>query len=159
MKIHLIWAQDMQAGIGKKGQLPWHISEDLKNFKRLTVDAAVIMGRKTWESLPIKPLPQRRNIVLSSQPLGNIERYSSVEECISVLKQNGVDKSFVIGGSQVYEAFFEKAHELHITCVDDHVESIDTYFPFNMETIQSQFIEVEKKELTPSAIYTRWRNL
>ena len=65
MEIHLIWAQDSNGGIGKDGNLPWHISEDLKNFKNLTIESPIIMGRKTWESLPIKPLPKRRNIVLS----------------------------------------------------------------------------------------------
>ena len=64
MKIHLIWAQDEKGGIGKNGQLPWHIIEDLKNFKLLTKNSTIIMGRKTWDSLPIKPLPERENIVL-----------------------------------------------------------------------------------------------
>ena len=63
MEIHLIWAQDFEGGIGIDGKLPWHISEDLKNFKQLTLDTKIVMGRKTWESLPIKPLPQRKNIV------------------------------------------------------------------------------------------------
>ena len=66
MEIHLIWAQDKNGGIGKDGKLPWHISEDLKNFKKITSNHPVIMGRKTWDSLPIKPLPNRRNIILSN---------------------------------------------------------------------------------------------
>ena len=56
MKIHLIWAQDSNGGIGINNELPWHISEDLKNFKSLTKNFAIIMGRKTWDSLKIKPL-------------------------------------------------------------------------------------------------------
>ena len=56
MEIHLIWAQDNNGGIGLNGKLPWHISEDLKNFKKITSNSTIIMGRKTWESLPIKPL-------------------------------------------------------------------------------------------------------
>ena len=67
MEIHLIWAQDKNGGIGKDGKLPWHISEDLINFKKITSNNTIIMGRKTWESLPKKPLPNRRNIVLSSK--------------------------------------------------------------------------------------------
>ena len=67
MEIHLIWAQDINSGIGKNGKLPWHISVDLKNFKKITLNSTVIMGRKTWESLPIKPFPNRENIVLSSK--------------------------------------------------------------------------------------------
>ena len=61
MEIHLIWAQDQNGGIGEEGQLPWHISEDLKKFKSLTMNSTIIMGRKTWDSLPTKPLPKRKN--------------------------------------------------------------------------------------------------
>ena len=73
MKIHLIWAQDENGGIGKDGNLPWHISEDLKNFKRLTSSFTILMGRNTWESLPVRPLPKRRNIVLSSNEVPDVE--------------------------------------------------------------------------------------
>ena len=69
MDIELIWAQDQQGGIGKNRKLPWHISEDLQNFKKITSGYPIVMGRKTWESLPFKPLPNRHNIVLSSQLL------------------------------------------------------------------------------------------
>ena len=82
MEIHLIWAQDQNGGIGQNGKLPWHISEDLKNFKSLTINSTIIMGRKTWDSLPIKPLPNRKNIILSrKKQLGDFT-YSSFEECI-----------------------------------------------------------------------------
>ena len=79
MKIHLIWAQEINGGIGKNGKLPWHISEDLQNFKKLTLESTILMGRKTWESLPIKPLPKRRNIVLSSKKVADVECYTSIE--------------------------------------------------------------------------------
>ena len=69
MNIHIIWAQDNNGGIGKDNKLPWHISEDLINFKKITSIHTIIMGRKTWDSLPKKPLPNRRNIVLSSNTL------------------------------------------------------------------------------------------
>ena len=85
MNIELIWAQNYSGGIGKEGTLPWHISEDLKNFKKITANFPIIMGRKTWESLPFKPLPKRRNIVLSSQLIQDVEvsvnkNFYSVEE-------------------------------------------------------------------------------
>ena len=57
MNIHMIWGQDTNNAIGRDGTLPWHFSEDLKNFKKLTTGYTIIMGRKTWDSLPIKPLP------------------------------------------------------------------------------------------------------
>ena len=75
MNIHMIWAQDNNNAIGRDGTLPWHFSEDLKNFKKLTTGSPIIMGRKTWDSLPIKPLPDRRNIVLSSTKKEDIENY------------------------------------------------------------------------------------
>ena len=65
-EIHLIWAEDKNGGIGCNGKLPAY-SEDLKNFKSITMDSTIIMGRKTWDSLPIKPLPNRNNIILSSK--------------------------------------------------------------------------------------------
>ena len=104
MEIHLIWAQDFKGGIGKNGQLPWHISEDLKNFKKITLDSTIIMGRKTWDSLPFKPLPKRRNIVLSSSDISNIEVYHNVENCIEILKKESISKIFIIGGASIYKA-------------------------------------------------------
>ena len=79
MDIHLIWAQDSNAGIGKNGKLPWHVTEDLKNFKKITLNSTIIMGRKTWDSLPIKPLPNRRNIVLSSSKQEGVTTFNSYE--------------------------------------------------------------------------------
>ena len=93
MKIHLIWAQDHNGGIGKDGNLPWHISEDLQNFKKVTLNSTIIMGRHTWNSLPIKPLPKRKNIVLTSQHFEDVECFSSVEECVKKLNaQHQTDK-------------------------------------------------------------------
>ena len=91
MNIELIWAQDQNGGIGKKGELPWHISEDLQNFKKITSSHPIVMGRKTWDSLPFKPLPNRRNIVLSSQLVENIETYSSTNDCIKILEKDLVE--------------------------------------------------------------------
>ena len=88
MKIHMIWAQDTNNAIGKNGALPWHFSEDLKNFKKLTTGHTIIMGRKTWDSLPIKPLPNRRNIVISSTNQEQVESYKSIEECIESLNDD-----------------------------------------------------------------------
>ena len=156
MKIHLIWAQDEHGGIGKKGKLPWHISEDLKNFKKLTSGSAILMGRNTWESLPIRPLPERRNIVLSHKGIPDVECYTSVEECIETLDGDGTEKLFVIGGSTVYRNFIHRADELHITHVDELTEGIDTYFPVSILTIKSEFNKVDEYALGKNALYTRW---
>ena len=156
MKIHLIWAQDENGGIGKNGQLPWHISEDLKNFKRLTSGSTILMGRNTWESLPVRPLPERRNIVLSSKEVPDVEYYTSVEECIKTLDGDGTEKLFVIGGSIVYSNFIHRADELHITHVDKVSEGIDIYFPVTMLNIQQEFEQIEERTLSDNAIYSHW---
>ena len=156
MKIHLIWAQDHNGGIGKDGNLPWHISEDLKNFKRLTSGSTILMGRNTWESLPVRPLPERRNIVLSSKEVPDVEYYTSVEECIETLDGDGTEKLFVIGGTTVYRNFIHRADELHITHVDELTEDIDTYFPVTILKIQKEFEQIEEWALSDNAVYSRW---
>ena len=156
MKIHLIWAQDENGGIGKDGNLPWHISEDLKNFKRLTSGSTILMGRNTWESLPVRPLPERRNIVLSSKEVPDVEYYTSVEECIETLDGDGTEKLFVIGGTTVYRNFIHRADELHITHVDELTEGIDTYFPVTILKIQKEFEQIEERALSDNAVYSRW---
>ena len=156
MKIHLIWAQEINGGIGKNGKLPWHISEDLQNFKKLTLDSTILMGRKTWESLPIRPLSKRRNIVLSSKKVFNVECYTSVEGCIEKLIDDGIDKLFVIGGSTVYPNFINRANELHITQVDEVTKGIDTIFPVTMLKIKAEFDKINQRELSDKAIYTQW---
>ena len=81
----MIWAQDTNNAIGRDGTLPWHFSQDLKNFKKLTTGYTIIMGRKTWDSLPFKPLPSRRNIVISSKNRDDVESYTSIDQCIDAL--------------------------------------------------------------------------
>ena len=147
MKIHLIWAQDQNGGIGKMGKLPWHIPEDLKNFQKLTVNSTIVMGRKTWISLPIKPLPKRRNVVLSSNPIDDVENYNSVEQCIETLYKDNIKKIFVIGGAQIYLNFIHRSDELHITLIDKKIEGIDTYFPISLLTIKSEFNKVKEYAL------------
>ena len=156
MKIHLIWAQDEDGGIGKDRNLPWHISEDLQNFKKLTLNSTILMGRHTWESLPIKPLPKRKNIVLTSQHFEDVECFSSVEECVKKLDAEGTSILFVIGGSKVYRNFIHRADELHITLVDKNTEGIDTYFPVTMQKIKEQFEKIGRIDLCADATYSHW---
>ena len=156
MTIHLIWAQEINGGIGKDGKLPWNISEDIQNFKKLTLDSTILMGRKTLESLPIMPLSKRRNIVLSSKEVANAECYTSIEECIEKLVDDGTEKLFVIGGSTVYRNFIHRADELHITYVDEMTQGIDTYFPVTMLKIKKEFKKINEIELSKKVIYTQW---
>ena len=157
MDIHLIWAQDENGGIGKNGKLPWHISEDLINFKSITSNNPIIMGRKTWDSLPFKPLPNRRNIVLSKTNQENAETYHSIEKCLDVLKTDNAEKVFIIGGRSIYKLFFQKATYLHITYINIIEPGIDEFFPIDIETIKNQFQKISEKALNDHATYTCWR--
>ena len=156
MEINLIWAQDLDGGIGKKGQLPWHISEDLQNFKKITIDSVIIMGRKTWESLPFKPLPNRRNIVLSSSKIPNVEAYHSIDDCLASLEKELVPRIFIIGGAAIYKSFFSYASYLHITFVNMESDNIDTFFPISMKEIENCFTKNINQKLSKDATYTLW---
>jgi len=156
MNIHIIWAQDKKGGIGKNNSLPWHISEDLINFKKITSNHTIIMGRKTWDSLPKKPLPNRRNIVLSSKKMDEVECYSSTDSCLESLMGDNILDAFVIGGKMVYDSFFNYANILHITFIDELVDDIDIFFPINIEEIKKTYQMVKKTKLTDRCTYTKW---
>lgn len=156
MEVHLIWAQDKNGGIGKNGKLPWHISEDLKNFKRITLNSTIIMGRKTWESLPVKPLPNRDNIILSKTLVLDILTFKTYEDCIDNLSKRNISKVFIIGGRSMYKLFFNKADYLHITNIDLLEEGINEFFPISNNDIISRFQEIDSMKLNEVAEYTLW---
>tara|TARA_B100001964_G_C14091163_1_gene534851 strand:- start:425 stop:907 length:483 start_codon:yes stop_codon:yes gene_type:complete len=153
MEIHLIWAQDKMGGIGKNGKLPWHITEDLQNFKKVTLNQTVIMGRKTWDSLPIKPLPNRHNIVISRSLQKNVTTYQSYNECIKQLNKNNIEKAFIIGGRSLYKLFFDNAKYLHITNIQLIEKGINEFFPIPFNQIEKQFNFFFKKTLSKEAVY------
>ena len=156
MEVHLIWAQDKNGGIGKNGKLPWHISEDLKNFKRITLNSTIIMGRKTWESLPVKPLPNRDNIILSKTLVLDILTFKTYEDCIDNLSKRNISKVFIIGGRSMYKLFFNKADYLHITNIDLLEEGINEFFPISNNDIISRFQKIDSIKLNDVAEYTLW---
>ena len=115
--------------IGKDGKIPWHISEDFKHFKEKTTGCPIIMGRKTWESLPIQPLPNRENIVITRNQdytLENAIVKHSLEEAIDYCSNN--EKTFIIGGASIYKIGLEIADTLELTFIDKEYEG-DTFFP------------------------------
>ncbi len=127
--ISIIVAVSEDWGIGKDNELLWHISEDLKRFKRLTTGNTVVMGKKTWESLPRRPLPGRKNIVLTDNPKDNIENAItcySIENALS--KCSPEEEIFIIGGGSVYRQFMPLADRLYITHVHKNAPA-DIYFP------------------------------
>ena len=159
MNIHIIWAQDNNGGIGKNNSLPWHISEDLINFKKITSNHTIVMGRKTWDSLPKKPLPNRRNIVLSSQYINEVECYTSIESCIKSLKKDNISDIFVIGGKMIYDSFFPDANILHITFIEQVVDGIDTFFTISMDEVKKNYKMIQETSLAKNCTYTKWTNL
>ena len=154
MIIKLIWAQDSSGGIGINNKLPWHFSEDLQKFKSLTLNSTIVMGRKTWESLKIKPLPKRKNIVLSSKKNNAVECYKSIEELMNSL--NNQSSFFVIGGAQIYKIFYPLAHELHISFINTTTPNINVFFPISISEIEKNFNEVLSEKLSDNVLYTKW---
>jgi len=135
MKLILIAAVTAKRVIGIDGRLPWHISGDLKRFKLLTTGHTVLMGRRTYESIG-RPLPNRRNVVLTSGDIPGVETYPSLEAALDALKDE--EKVFVIGGGQLYAQSLERADELLLTVVDGDFEG-DTYFPPYEEFLSRHF--------------------
>ncbi len=126
--VAMIWAQARNGVIGASGRLPWHLPEDLKLFRTLTTGCTVVMGRRTWESLPerFRPLPGRTNVVLTSDPgwsAAGARRAGSVAEVLA-----GEESLWVIGGGAVYDAFLPHADRLVVTEVDVLVDG-DTWAP------------------------------
>ena len=131
MIISLVVAASRNGVIGRDGGLPWHISSDLKLFKQITLGKPVIMGRKTWDSLPRKPLPGRRNIIISRNvdfPVESAETARSVDEALTLAKVDNAPEVAVIGGGEIYRLFWPLADQIYLTEVDLAVEG-DTLFP------------------------------
>ena len=118
-------------GIGVKGELPWHISEDLQYFKSVTRGYPVIMGRTTYFSLPFRPLKGRRNIVLNlgGEPIPEVSCVYSFEEAYREAEATGKDKCCIMGGASVYRAAMPEMDRLYITHVHTEVKDADAFFP------------------------------
>jgi len=127
-KLSIIAAMDKNRVLGLKNDIPWHIPHDLKRFKKITSGHTVIMGRKTFESLP-GPLPKRRNVIITSRKdytAPGIEVVKSIEDSIRTADKN--QENFVVGGANIYEQFLPFADKLYMTHIDAEFEG-DTYFP------------------------------
>jgi dihydrofolate reductase len=128
-RIALVVAVARNGVIGRDGGLPWHISSDLKRFKEITMGKPLVMGRKTWESLPKKPLPGRHNIVITRQKGFVAEGATVVADAVAALQAAGdVAEIAVIGGGEIYNLFLSSADRLYLTEVDLEVAG-DTHFP------------------------------
>jgi dihydrofolate reductase len=138
-RIALVVARGRNGVIGRDGDLPWRLRSDLQRFKAITMGKPCIMGRKTWESLPLKPLPGRLNIVLTRDEAYGTDQSpkgalvcTSLDEAIEIAREqaedDGVDEICVIGGTALFEATLPRAKRLYITEVDAAPEG-DAVFP------------------------------
>ena len=128
MNVSLIVACARNAVMGVRGCLPWHLSEDLKSFKQITLGKTVVMGRKTWLSLPVKPLPQRQNIVLSRRLYFHAPGAKVVDSIDRLSELLGDEECIVIGGAEVYQSFLPSAKKIYLTLVADQSVG-DVCFP------------------------------
>ena len=122
--IIFVYACDLKGAIGKDGDLPWKQSTDLQHFKRVTLGGTIVMGRKTWESLPGK-LPGRRSIVMSRSQRDDVE-VMSYDEVLLLSQEQDV---YIIGGGEIYRLFIDEVKELHRTIIQTEVEDADTFAP------------------------------
>ncbi|QEG37515.1 dihydrofolate reductase [Bythopirellula goksoeyrii] len=134
MKLAILVAVSENGIIGREGQLPWHMSADLRRFKRITMEHAILMGRKTWESIG-RPLPGRTSIVISHRPdyetgHAEVRVAGNLEQAMDYAKQADCDQdqAFVIGGAAIYELALPQADRLYFTRVHAEVEG-DVSFP------------------------------
>lgn len=125
----LIVARARGGAIGRDGDIPWHAPEDLKMFQRETRGGAIIMGRKTWESLPVKPLKDRLNIVVSRDSGIAEHVVSDVDAAVSLARDQGWHRVYGIGGAGIYDALLEKADRLMVTEVALDIPDADAFFP------------------------------
>ena len=169
MKIAMIVAKDESGFIGKDGDLPWKISSDMNRFRELTSGDgfnAVVMGRKTWDSLPgqYRPLPERTNIVLSRDSglrIDGAEVALYDGRAVEIGYSEGCDELWVIGGAEIYGLMLQRCEEIHITTVHTTVEG-DTRFP---DWDRTQWVEeiieenIASKHDEYASTYSIWRRM
>jgi len=126
MNLSIIVAMSKNRVIGKDNKMPWHLSNDLKNFKKITIGKTIVMGRLTYDSIG-KALPERKNIVLSRNLIdSNVFIFDNFEEVLNFTKDE--DEVFIIGGQDIYSQTIDKVNKLYLTTIDANIEG-DKYFP------------------------------
>ena len=138
----MIFACDMNNAIGKDGDLPWRQSTDLQHFKKITLGGTIVMGRKTWESLPGR-LPDRRHLVMTR---GNREDVDTItyQEVLQLSKEEEI---FIIGGGEIYTLFLPHVDKIHRTIIHCKVDNADTFAP----EINSEIFKVSNSEMVPKS--------
>lgn len=130
--VNIIVAAGKDGAIGRKGELIWNLPGDLKRFKQLTLGHPVIMGRKTWDSLPKKPLPGRLNIVLTHRKDFKPEGATIVNSLEEALEITAGQSPFIIGGAEIYKLFLPVATHIYLTEVDAFTPDADAWLKLDL---------------------------
>jgi dihydrofolate reductase len=156
--LELIVACSKEGVIGNEGKLPWYLPEDLQFFRRMTENQIVIMGRKTYDDLPKRPLPNRINIVITREPekycsepdlfFCKLENYQEVLQNLEHLNR----RTYVIGGSEIYRIFLPICRLYHVTVIDIDMEG-DARFPMALDRFDTE-IHVNRKQTYKKISYT-----
>lgn len=144
--------------IGKDNVMPWHLPDELKLFKRKTLGKTIVMGRKTFENLPQKPLPGRKNIVLTTQKdwkYPGVEVAHDIQSLIDKHATSEHDHLYVTGGSEIYKQFLPVTHQLHFTHIEHHIPG-DTLFPLTHAEINEHFTPVESENHVSAVNPDKW---
>jgi dihydrofolate reductase len=131
LQLSLIAAVDRNFAIGRDNALPWHLPDDLKRFKSLTLGKPILMGRKTAESIG-RALPGRRNLVLTRSgrvPFAGMQAVASIDDAQAIAAAEGASELCVIGGGEVYALALQFAVRMHLTFVDTAIDGADAFFP------------------------------
>lgn len=142
-QLSIIVAIAQNNAIGKNNDLLWHLSEDLKRFKKITLDHTVVMGLNTFYSLPVRPFPKRRNIVIvddKNVKIEGCEMAYSIQDAVDLCNEN--EESFICGGGSIYRQFLPLANRLYLTVVHQDFDA-DTFFP---EINYSEWNLIEESE-------------
>ncbi len=160
MRVSLVAAVARGGVIGHDGTIPWRLPEDLRHFRELTTGHPVVMGRRTWDSLPdrFRPLPGRRNVVVTRDPAwhaAGAERAASLDDALRRLQE--LPHVFVVGGGQLYAAALPLADELLLTEVDVLVEGDAFFPPFDRTVFQEESREQHVSETGVPYAFVRYR--
>lgn len=147
----LIVARAANGAIGKDNEIPWHSPEDLKMFQRETTGGAVIMGRRTWDSLPFKPLKNRFNCVVSRDTSLTEHVVGSVTEAVTLCYAQGYQRLYGMGGESIYRELLPLADRLLVTEVDLTIEGADAFFP---DFAEADWTEISRRLLEGSPACT-----
>lgn len=150
--ISLIVARDRNGAIGRGGQMPWHLPEDLAFFRQETDGGALIMGSRTWASLPVRPLAGRLNCVVSRDPGLAEHVFPTVGTAVSFARGAGYDRIYGMGGHRIYAEMMALAHRLIITEVDTEADDPDTFFPDFDATLWTPAREVTLRDRPPACV-------